>query len=56
MGPWTTKHETETRFHNASTEAYVMLAIGKGEEVAIVRPDWFVGMVAHLTEVGEAED
>lgn len=44
------------RFHNASTEAYVMLAIDKGkEEVAIVRPDWFVEMVAHLTEIGEVE-
>jgi hypothetical protein len=34
-----------------------MLAIDKGkEEVAIVRPDWLVGMVAHLTKIGEAED
>lgn len=55
--PGCVKHEAEMRFHNASTEAYVMLAIDKGkEEVAIVRPHWFIGMVAHLTEIGEAED
>jgi hypothetical protein len=54
--PGCVKHEAEMRFHNASTEAYVMLAIDKGkEEVAIVRPDWFVGMVALLTEIGEVE-
>lgn len=54
--PGCVKQEAEMRFHNASAEAYTTLGIDKDKgAVAVVRPDGFVGMVAHLTEIDEVE-
>ena len=54
--PGCVKDHAEMRFHNAGVEAYRTLGIDQDRgAIVVVRPDGFVGMIAHLTEVDEVD-